>query len=326
MTKTVTIEVRSPGLEDTAPRVVVTLPTFRRPEHLLKTLESLAAQTLAEPVAIVVMENDAERREGLRAAEPLFRSGRLRGLVLVAHDRGNCFAYNAGWETALAEFPAMEHLLVIDDDEIAVPDWTRSLVGLADATKADIVGGPVLPTFPLERGARLKRHPVFTPPYDTSGPVPILYGSGNVLIRRRVLETMARPYLDPAFNFIGGGDADFFARCRRQGFSFAWSQEAMIAETTPARRMEFSWLQQRGLREGALSTIIERRGAKNPAARAKTLLKSGALLALAPLRSARLALRTRSLVIGLYPMNVAIGRFLGEFGLVHEQYRRPEQN
>jgi hypothetical protein len=90
--------------------------------------------------------------------------------------------------------------------------------------------------------------------------------------------------------------------------------------------MEFSWLQQRGLREGALSTIIERRGAKNPAARAKTLLKSGALLALAPLRSARLALRTRSLVIGLYPMNVAIGRFLGEFGLVHEQYRRPEQN
>ncbi|MFD2236829.1 glycosyltransferase family 2 protein [Aureimonas populi] len=318
MTQPITIETRSPRLGEGEHRLVATLPTFRRPEHLARTLASLAAQT--RPVPVIVMENDAERREGLAAARPFFEDGRLQGLVLIAHERGNCSAYNAGWETALAEFGALEHLLVIDDDEIAGPQWAERLAGAADAFAADIVGAPVLPVFEDERGERWRRHPVFSPPYRASGPVPILYGSGNLAIARQVLETMPRPYLDPAFNFIGGGDADFFSRCKLRGFSFAWCQEGALYETTPARRTEFSWVHARGLRNGALSAIIERRRK----GRAVSLARSAALLAACPLRAARLGLQTGSAAIGLYPIQVALGRWQGEFGLVHEQYRRPE--
>ena len=329
MRDSITIEVRSPGLETALPpahAVVVTLPTFRRPDHLLKTLDSLAAQRTRHRFAVIVMENDAEGRAGLHAARALFQSGELDGLVLVAHERGNCSAYNAGWQTALATFPAMQHLLVIDDDECAGVDWIERLVAAADAIGADMVGAPQRPVFEPGSALGYARHPVFTPHYARTGPVPILYSSGNVLIRRRVLEAMGAPFLDTGFNFIGGGDSDFYARARRRGFRFGWCEEAPVFETTPARRTEYSWLQARSLRNGAISTLIERGADASPSGRLKTLAKSFGLLALSPWRFLTLAARTGSPVIALYPIQVAVGRLMAEFGKVNEQYRRPEQN
>ncbi len=117
----ISILARSPGLEPETIRGVVTVPTFRRPEQLLETLASLQAQRTGRRFAVIVMENEAEAREGAAAAQPLFESGAIGGMVIVAHERGNCSAYNAGWQTALLNFPSFEHLLVIDDDEIADP-------------------------------------------------------------------------------------------------------------------------------------------------------------------------------------------------------------
>ena len=330
MSDFITIETVSPELSQAGQlpphQVVVTLPTFRRPEHLLKTLASLASQKTTRRFAVIVMENDAEKREGLAAATPIFSAGTIEGLVLVAHQRGNCSAYNAGWQTAMERFPAMEHLLVIDDDEWAAEDWIERLVATAEAEDADFVGAPQRPVFEAGATESYGDHPVFTAHYRRTGPVPILYSSGNVLIRRRVLETMGAPFLDTAFNFIGGGDSDFYARCKRRGFRFAWCQEAAVFETTPARRTEFSWLQARGLRNGAISALIEQRAEPSRGGRLRVLAKSLGLLALSPWRFVKLAARTGSPVIGLYPINVAIGRLMAEFGRINEQYRRPEQN
>ncbi|KQT87911.1 glycosyltransferase [Aurantimonas sp. Leaf443] len=327
MADRITIEARSPGLSAAGVTCVVTLPTFRRPDHLRLTLASLAAQATDRRFAVIVMENDDERLEGLAVARAVLAEGRMRGLSLVAHERGNCSAYNAGWSTALAEFPDMTHLLVIDDDEIAEPDWLETLVSTAERLPADIVGGPQVAVFDGVAQTHLSRHPVFQAHYEATGPVPILFSSGNVVIARAVLERMGAPFLDTAFNFIGGGDSDFYSRCARAGFSFGWCREARVLETTPRRRLEFSWLNARALRNGALSSIIERRrGAGAAPATLQRLAKSGALLAASPLRAALLALKSGSPVIGLYPMQVAVGRLMAEFGIVNEQYRRPEQN
>ncbi|MCB8839595.1 glycosyltransferase family 2 protein [Aurantimonas sp. VKM B-3413] len=326
MTDQITIACVSPSLDASRFEAVVTLPTFRRPDHLVATLESLAAQKTDRPFAVIVMENDDEGRAGLAAATPLFESGRIEGLVIIAHERGNCSAYNAGWATALERFPAMRHLLVIDDDEIACEEWLERLVTAAETLSADMVGGPQMPRFEPGARAAFLRHPVFTPHYRETGRVPILFSSGNVVIRRTVLEAMGAPFLDTAFNFVGGGDADFYSRCRERGFTFGWCAEAPVFETVPARRTEFSWLNARSLRNGALSTMIEARRRVGPNAKAKRLAKSAALLAASPFRSLALGLRTGSPTIGLYHLQVAVGRLFGEFGHVNEQYRRPEQN
>ena len=69
---------RSPGLDRTRSRSWSRLPTFRRPEQLLETLASLQAQETSRRFAVIVIENEAEEREGAIAATPLFESGDAR--------------------------------------------------------------------------------------------------------------------------------------------------------------------------------------------------------------------------------------------------------
>lgn len=317
---------RSKGLDPNRVRLVITVPTFRRPEHLIETLNSLDAQGRDGDTAVIVMDNDADGLDGARAAADWLLTSKLKGVVIVAHQRGNCHAYNAGWSTALAEFPALEHIAVIDDDELAAPGWLDGLLATAEGTGADLVGGPQAPVFAEQSPESWRRHPVFRPHYAVSGPVPVLYSSGNVLIARRVLEAMEQPFLDPAFNFIGGGDSDFYRRAKAKGFRFAWCAEAQVLETLPARRTEFSWLNARSLRNGAISAIIEKRQHPGLGGRLRTFAKSLALLMASPWRGVRLGYATGSAVIGLYHMQVAVGRLMAEIGLVNEQYRNPESN
>lgn len=305
---------------------VITLPTFRRPEHLIETLKTVISQRPDAPFAVVVMENDADGMAGADAAKKFLSEHRVNALVVIAHQRGNCHAYNAGWAMALSTYANLYGIAVIDDDEIAAPEWLDSLISVQKQTRAAIVGGPQLPVFEDSTRNIIKKHPVFMPHYETTGPVPILYSSGNVLITRPVLQSMPQPFLDPSFNFIGGGDSDFYRRCRERNFSFAWAADAWVAESIPARRTESSWIRARSLRNGAISTLLEHRAHPGLGGRLKTLAKSLALLAISPWRGIKLWKRTGLPSAGLYHFYVAVGRLMIEIGIVNEQYRNPEKN
>jgi len=317
----------SPDLRFESIEAVVTVPTFRRPRQLLDTLESLRAQQTARSFAVIVMENEAEAREGAASALPLFEAGTVAGLVIVAHERGNCSAYNAGWETALRYFPEFRHLLVIDDDEVADPLWLERMCRCAETLQADIVGGPQTPRFSDPAHSPWALHPVFAPPYDESGMVGALYSSGNLLVSRPVLEAMGPPFLDLRFNFMGGGDSDFLSRAVQKGFRLAWCAEAPVYETVPARRVEADWIRARSLRNGVISTLVEKKKrAGTPFAGLRVFAKSLILLAASPLRGLARFAGTGSFSIGLYPVYVALGRVMAEFGYANEQYRQPEKH
>lgn len=317
----VLLEAVSPGL-DAAVGIAVVVPTFRRPELLLRTLESLRAQDTERRFAVIVVENDAEARAGLQAARPLIEAGTIDGMAVVAEARGNCSAYNAGFAAARRVLPRLETALIIDDDEAAEPGWIEAHLRALERFGADVTGGPQIPVFEEPGHEALADHPVFRAPYEASGPVRALVSSGNVAIRAKVLERMGEPLFDTRFDFTGGGDADLFSRCAGAGFRFAWCREAAVHEVVPARRTEFSWINARALRNGALSTLVQR----GRDGRARTLAKSLALALAAPPRSAWAAWRSRSLLIGLYHLQIAAGRLQGEFGRVGEQYRKPESN
>ena len=54
--------------------------------------------------------------------------------------------------------------------------------------------------------------------------------------------------------------------------------------------------------------------------------KSLALLAASPFRGLLKLAKTGSLSTALYPVYIATGRILAEFGYSNEQYRQPEKN
>src|ERR1700753_1434116 len=116
------IAATSPSLDHSI-GIVVCIPSFRRPQHLRLTLESLADQRTDRRFAVVIVENDASACQSVPVATEFLASGKFPGLCVVEPRQGNCHAINAAFETALATFPAAKHFLMIDDDEIASADW-----------------------------------------------------------------------------------------------------------------------------------------------------------------------------------------------------------
>lgn len=57
---------KTPGLRFDEVEVVVTLPTFRRPEHVIRTLDTLNAQVTNRRFAVVVIENELRIGKALR--------------------------------------------------------------------------------------------------------------------------------------------------------------------------------------------------------------------------------------------------------------------
>ena len=311
---------KSPVL-DPAIGVVVCIPSFRRPQHLRLTLRSLADQRTSRRFAVVIVENDPERGESVPVSAEFLQAGHLQGLCVTEPRQGNCHAINAALETALATFPAAAHLLMIDDDEIAAPDWLERMIDATETTGADIVGGPVYPHFDDAAKQVLRRHPAFWPAYDSSGPVPVIYGCGNCLIRRTAFARLAEPWFDLRFNFLGGGDTDFFARCRQAGMAFYWNAEAVITETVPQSRTSPGWLALRGLRIGAINYHVELKAARTVRARLKLLARLLARLPLSVVRAVGLIVTQPKAVIALHPVAVALGSALASLGIEPQPYK-----
>ncbi len=299
---------------------VVCIPTFRRPGHLFKTLTSMVAQETSTRFAVVVVENDAGRCEG-RAIAREFLARSLTGLCVVEARQGNCHAINRAFASAREAYPRAEFLLMIDDDEVADPAWLGRMLGAARATGADVVGGPVIREFEAHAGAAIRLHPLFNCAMTKAGFVAQLHGSGNCLIRRRVFERLPEPSFDLRFNHLGGGDMDFFTRCRLAGFKTYWIEDAVAFETVPVQRMRLGWLLRRGLHTGVINYTIDRKRHASPFGALRMGAKNLASLPVALLRAAALLAKTRRLPPALHPIAVSIGRNLAPFGLAPAPYK-----
>lgn len=266
-----------------------------------------------------MVENDAAGRASAPVAAEYLASGKLQGICLVEKRQGNCQAINAAFETAQAVFPAATRFLMIDDDEIASPDWLELMVRTAEATGADIVGGPVLPVFDDDSQPWLARHPVFCPAYDYTGAVPLIYGCGNCLITRATFDRLGSPAFDPRFNFLGGGDCDFFNRGRDAGLNFHWTAEAVITETVPQSRSNPAWIAKRSLRIGVINYNVQVKAAGSAAARMRLFAQALGRLPLSLPRSARLLTSSKA-VVAMHPVLMAVGSMLAAFGYDPKPY------
>jgi hypothetical protein len=134
-----------------------------------------------------------------------------------------------------------------------------------------------------------------------------------------VFARLGSPAFDLRFNFLGGGDTDFFVRCRDAGMKFHWTAEAVITETVPRSRTSLGWIAQRGLRIGATNYRVQHKAAQSRAARARVFALMLGRLPLSLFRAARLSL-TNKAVIAMHPVTVALGSALAAFGIEPQPY------
>ena len=303
---------------------VICIPTFRRPEGVARTLRSLLAQQTNVRFAIVVVENDAENPVGAASAQEILGTAGMPSAVVIEPHQGNCHAINRAFTESRDRFPAATYFLMIDDDEIATPDWLAQMVSTARHTGAEIVGGPVIRQFDVPVSKSVSQHPLYG---FISGPtrqVPVIHGTGNCLIHRDVFAHLDPTLFDLAFNFLGGGDMDFFARCHAAGFTFWWCKEAIIHETVAAERTNPNWLMRRSVRTGSINYVIDRKRTNAPALAAKLQIKNVISLGLSLFKAIGLLAHTKRFLPATHPVLMSIGRITASFGFLPMPYKASE--
>lgn len=308
-----------------SPHAVVCIPSFRRPEGLKKTLASLAAQQVDFPFAIIVIDNDGAGQQAFAITQSFLTETGMVGQTFVEPQQGNCYAINAAFANARRCYPSASYFLMIDDDEIASPQWLLHMVRTAETLGVDIVGGPVVRSFDKPASKAVELHPLFGSIEAKTGAIDIIHGSGNCLISKRVFETLEKPQFDVRFNFLGGGDMDFFTRSKRAGLRFGWSAEAIITEFVPVERMEPKWIMTRSLRTGIINYSIDR--ARRPGLKGAALLhaKNVVSLGLSLVRAISVFAKTGQALVATHPVLMSVGRVLASFGITLSPYKATPQ-
>jgi succinoglycan biosynthesis protein ExoM len=308
-------------IERSAPHVCLCIPTFRRPEGLRQLLAHVGRLTYSGTINVVVVENDAEGRAGVETVRAVAPTFPFPLTCIVEPRRGQTYAYNCAFANACHAEPRPVFIAVLDDDEYPDPNWLSEMVGVAQEYSVDIVGGPVFPVFD-NPDHWLAKSGLYAPTRYATGPVSMIWGAGNMLIRRDILEQyLDEPFLH-AFAFTGGSDEEFFWRCRRDGRSFAWADAAHVFETTPQRRTTVGYLLRRRFRIGTGATRIEREFSGSMAGAAKRWGKGLGLLGAGILCLPLAALGgRRGVVRSLIRVAQGAGRIAAEFGIVYEEYR-----
>lgn len=228
------------------PHISVCICTYKRPGPLRRLLGELSHQVTEGrfTYSIVVADNEEER-----SGEAAVTEARLISNVPIHYCvepvRGIAMARNKVVANAHGDF-----LAFIDDDEIPVHGWLLKLFEACEKHQADGVLGPVLrhfdespPAWLVASNLYIRRvHPTGTPVHWREA------RTGNVLIRRRVVEGDSSPFRS---EFRAGEDHDFFRRKSEQGFRFIWSSDAEVFEVIPPARWRRMYCVRKALLQGA---------------------------------------------------------------------------
>lgn len=263
------------------PDLSIVIATYDRPASLAATLASCQDQAnrLGLSIEIVVVDNHPSQNAAQAVAASTGPSP-VRHLSELTRNmsalRNRCFA------EAKAPLCAL-----IDDDEIADPDWTDQLVGALRQSNAQIAVGPRMARF--EAGA--------PPPYDPSGAQFIRdlhlpdgsiidlvspsgkprygLGTGNSLFDTAACFDGGAPPMRLEFGDAGGEDAEMFVRLHRRGLRIVWAARARVTETVAAHRTQAAYRLLRTRRETQHYVSIYLDAAPRPVVAWATLMAKG---------------------------------------------------
>ena len=288
--------------------VILCIPTYKRPVMLRRLLDAVAALKTGADLRVLVGDNDAQDHAGFDLCNTM-TDYRWPLTAVIAHKRGIAQVRNTLIEEALKTDAAF--IAMIDDDEWPAADWLDQFLAEAHRTKADVLQGSIL----FGAGTGLEGHGDIR---HASGPVAMLQGAGNLLIRRAVLEGMTAPWFDPAFALSGGEDREFFVRLQRAGKRFAWSDEARAYGDIPDTKDNLGWLLRRAYSVGNSDMrVLLKHGFENGVV--LEVVKILGAIALSPLAALVLAASPRR-AVPLQKLFRAIGKGAALFGARYNEY------
>ena len=272
-----------PVSPETSVDLSVVVATYDRPASLERTLQSCLAQANAMGLRIelVVVDNHPSQN-----AWPVVEALAARSPWPIRHvrelTRNMSTLRNRGFKVARGGLVA-----IIDDDEVAAPDWLDQLVGALRTTDADVAVGPRLARF--EDGG--------PPAYDPQGrqftrdlgladgaTIPLVtasgkprygLGTGNSLFDLGRCFPNGAPAMRTEFGDAGGEDAELFVRLHRQGRRIVWAAGARVTEAVAPHRTAAAYRLLRTRREAQHYVAIYVDASRRPGLTRTLLLAKG---------------------------------------------------
>lgn len=228
--------------------ISICMCTYQR-EHVVNTLQSIAALRLPEHVSleVIVVDNDEQGY-----AEMLVKSQANIMDIPVFYRQESAkniaLARNCSINDTQGEWVAF-----IDDDEIADPDWLANLLSTAQTFKADAVFGRVKSTYPSNTPQWIIDSGVFERPAVTNGQEVTSGATNSTLISQAAIKKYQLRF-DADYGLTGGEDADFFYRLYQHGGKLVCSNEAFVSEEVANNRLNIKYLLKRAIRIGETYT------------------------------------------------------------------------
>jgi GT2 family glycosyltransferase len=301
------------------PDVVIAIPTFRRPQSLTRLLVALETLATGAAVTVVVADNDAAGHAGFDVCQAIRARGYHWPLdVFIAPERGIAQVRNALVDRAFRH--KCDFIAMLDDDEWPDPGWLDAFLRVQRATGADALHGAILREFERRPGPWALNCEGIAPMRGKTGQVPMIEGSGNIIVRRACFEGLEKPCFDPAFALSGGEDRDFFERLRRKGLSFAWCDEAIVHAWVPASRANLKWALSRAYRVGNSDMRVFLKHKSSPAMRVREMAKIAGALLLFPFVFVTLGFVSNRAVDALRKLFRAAGKIAAIRGRYYDEY------
>jgi glycosyltransferase involved in cell wall biosynthesis len=300
--------------------VVIAVPSFRRPKSLKRLLRGLENLNTRANVTVLVADNDSDGRDAIEACAAIQARGyRWPVDTVVAEQRGISAARNALVARVLEKHPC-EFVAMIDDDEMPDPMWLENLLEMQSETGADAVGGTIRRVFETDPGGWATHCDGVSDVLHPSGPIAMLEGTGNLLARRALFETITAPWFDPAFSFTGGEDKDFFTRAKMAGARFAWAADAVAHDFVPPSRANLKWALSRAYSAGNSDMRVFLKYRPGFANRLNEAARIGAALLLNPVLFVILAFDPNRRVRPLRKLARAFGKIAAIGGHRYNEY------
>lgn len=233
-------------------KVVIGIPTYRRPQTLRRLLGSIGKMILPDGIQVEVLVADNEGAEGMGLAliESVKKGYRwpLQGIAVLkrglSENRNELLQYGFGVLKADA-------LVMLDDDMWVQPQWLDEVVRMQKETGAGIVTGQMVPVFPKGAQEWVFNLGIYqNSRHFTSGVVPMIWGAGNIIVMRDVWERWPEVQFNPAFSLTGGEDEDYFNSLKEKGVVFAYAPGAVSHEMFEGERITRRWVVWRAFRIG----------------------------------------------------------------------------
>ena len=299
------------------PKVVIAIPTFRRPQSLTRLLAALERLDTRADVTVIVADNDAAKTEGLNVCARL-NTYRWPLDAFIAPERGIAAVRNALVARALAH--DCELIAMLDDDEWPDAGWLDAFLRTQTETGADALHGCILREFETAPGRLAALCDGLAPMHGTTGLVDMIPGTGNAIFTRACFEDTPKPCFDPAFALSGGEDSDFFERLRQQGKRFAWCEAAVVHAFVPASRANLKWALSRAYSVGNSDMRVFLKYSHTRGAHFAEIAKIAGVLLLSPVLFVMLGIATNRAVGALRKLFRAAGKIAAFRGRYYDEY------